>query len=50
MAVAVEGVGDQVEALQTGQLVEGPRRDAADDVPVEGETLQVVEAPENITK
>ena len=50
VAVAVEGVGDQIEALETGQLVEGPRRDAADDVPVEGETLQVVEAPENITK
>ena len=25
MAVAVEGVGDQVERLQAGQLIEGPR-------------------------
>ena len=47
VAVAVERVGDQVEAGQAGQLVEGPRGHAADQVPVQGQALEVVQAPEH---
>ena len=47
VAVAVERVGDQVEAGQAGQLVEGPRGHAADQVPVQGQALEVVQASEH---
>ena len=48
MAVAVEGVGHEVERPEAGQLVEGPRCDAADPVAVQGESLEVDEAAEHL--
>ena len=47
VTVAVERVGDQVEAGHRGQLVKGPRGDAGDEVAVQGEGLEVVEASEH---
>ena len=47
VTVAVEGVGDEVEAGQGAQLVEGPRSDAGDEVAVERERLEVVKASEH---
>ncbi len=44
MAVAVEGVGDEVEGAEGDESVEGPRGDAADLVGVEGERVQVDQA------
>ena len=47
VTVAVEGVGDEVEAGQGAQLVEGPRSDAGDEVAVQRERLEVVKASEH---
>ena len=47
MAVAVEGVGDEVEAGEAGQLVEGARRHTADLVAEQVELLEVAEALEH---
>ena len=44
MAVAVEGVGDEVEGGEGGQLVEGSRRHTTDLVPKQAQALQVVQA------
>ena len=44
VAVAVEGVGDEVESAEGDESVEGPRGDAADLVRVEGERVQVDQA------
>ena len=46
VTVAVERIGDQVEAGQARQLVEGARGDAADQVTVQRQALEVVQAPE----
>ena len=48
VAVAVEGVRDQVEGPERDEGVEGPRRDAADLVGVEREGVQVDEAVEQL--
>ena len=47
VTVAVERVGDQVEAGHRGQLVKGPRSDAANEVAVKGQRLEVVQASEH---
>ena len=44
VAVAVEGVGDEVERGEGGQLVEGSRRHTTDLVPKQAQALQVVQA------
>ena len=44
VAVAVEGVGDEVEGGEGGQLVEGSRRHTTDLVPKQAQALQVVQA------
>ena len=44
VAVAVEGVGDEVEGGERGQLVEGSRRHTTDLVPKQAQALQVVQA------
>ena len=41
VAIAVEGVGDQIEGLQANEGVERPRGNAADLVGVQREGLQV---------
>ena len=47
VAVAVERVGDEVEAGHRGQLVKCPRGHTADEVAVQGERLEVVQASEH---
>ena len=48
MAVAVEGVGDEVEWPEWDQSIEGPWGDAAHLVGVEGEGVKVDEAVEQL--
>ena len=48
VAVAVEGVCDQVEGPEGDEGVEGPRRDAADLVGVERQGVKVDEAVEQL--
>jgi len=48
VAVAVEGVGDEIERAEGDEGVEGPRGDAADLVRVEGERVQVDQAVEQL--
>ena len=44
VAIAVEGVGDQVEGSQGHQRVEGPGGHAADPVGVQAQTLYIDQA------
>lgn len=44
VAVAVEGVGYEVERGERGQLVEGSRSHTTDLVPKQAQALQVVQA------
>ena len=47
VAVAVEGVGDEVEAGQARQLVECSRSDTADEVTIQWQTLKIVQTTEH---
>ena len=47
VAVAVERVGDEVEGGERGEFVKGSRSDAADLVPKQAQTFQVVQALEH---
>ena len=47
MTITIEGVGNEVEAGEARQLIEGPRGHATDRVPVQREALEVVEATEH---
>ena len=44
MTIAVERVGDEVEGGEGGELIKGARRDTADLVSKQAQTLQVVQA------
>ena len=44
VAVAVEGVGDEVEGGEGGQLVEGSGSHTTDLIPKQAQALQVVQA------
>ena len=44
VTVAVEGVGDEVERGERGQLVEGSRSHTTDLVPKQAQAFQVVQA------
>ena len=48
MTVAVERVGNQVEGGEGGKLVKGARSDTTDFVPKQAQTLQVVQALQNV--
>ena len=47
VTIAVERVGDEVEAGHRGQLVKRPRGDAGDEVAVQREGLEVVQTSEH---
>ena len=48
MTIAVERVGDEVEGGQGGELIKGARGDTADLVSKQAQTLQVVQALEDM--
>ena len=48
VTIAVERVGNQVEGGEGGELVKGTRGDTTDFVPKQAQTLQVVQALQNV--